>query len=172
MRFPGALQRGRQKASDQFDERMERAAIATCNPIVMACWLPPRVGTPDLRQAERELTVGPVRRTLRSATASFGHHRSRLEIAVEGGVFALIAFLWGLVATTYGWHGLRRENLTVGVAVLLYFLVSWSFIQTFPRLDQWRLDQWLSFWMALTVVHVSHVSGSRRPRVAAAAAES
>ena len=90
-----------------------------------------------------------------------------LEIAVEGGVFALIAFLWGLVATTYGWQGLRRENLAVGVAVLLYFLVSWSFIQTFPR-----LDQWLSFWMALTVVHVSHVSGSRRPRVAAAAAES
>ena len=87
-----------------------------------------------------------------------------LEIAVEGGVFALIAFLWGLVATTYSWEGLRRENLAVGVAVLLYFLVSWSFIQTFPR-----LDQWLSFWMALTVVHVS---GSRRPRVAAAAAES
>ena len=70
-----------------------------------------------------------------------------LEIAVEGGVFALIAFVWGLAATIYRWEGLGRENRAVGVALLLYFLVSWQFIQTFPR-----LDQWLSLWMALSVV--------------------
>ena len=67
-----------------------------------------------------------------------------LEITVEGGVFALIAFVWGLGATLYRWGGLRRENRAVGIVLLLYFLVSWQFIQTFPR-----LDQWLSLWMAL-----------------------
>lgn len=70
-----------------------------------------------------------------------------LEIAVEGGIFALIAFAWGLAVTILRWDGLARENRAVGAALLLYFLVSWQFIQTFPR-----LDQWLSLWMALTVV--------------------
>jgi hypothetical protein len=72
------------------------------------------------------------------------------EIAVEGGVLALIAFLWGLIATIYRLQGFRRENLTIGLALLLYFLVTWQFIQMFPR-----LDQWLSFWMALTVAHLT-----------------
>lgn len=70
-----------------------------------------------------------------------------LEIGVEGGVFALMAFVWGLAVTIYQWDGLRWENRAVGVALLLYFLVIWQFIQTFPR-----LDQWLSFWMALAVI--------------------
>ena len=78
-----------------------------------------------------------------------------LELGVEGGVFALLAFAWGLAATLYQWRGLRWENRAVGAVLLLYFLLSWQFIQTFPR-----LDQWLSFWMALTVVR----AGTGTPR--------
>lgn len=81
-----------------------------------------------------------------------------LEIAVEGGVFALMAFAWGLAATIFRREGLGRENLTVAVALLLYFLVTWQFIQTFPR-----LDQWLSFWMALTVARSASGSRVQRP---------
>ncbi len=70
-----------------------------------------------------------------------------LELGVEGGVLALLAFAWGLLATLYQWERLTWENRAVGTVLVLYFLLSWQFVQTFPR-----LDQWLSFWMALTAV--------------------
>lgn len=68
-----------------------------------------------------------------------------LELAVEGGVLALAAFIWGLGFTLNHWRVFRPENRLLAIVLVLYFLVAWPFLQTFPR-----LDQWLTFWVALT----------------------
>jgi hypothetical protein len=67
-----------------------------------------------------------------------------LEIAVEAGVVAALAFAWGLAFTMYRWKVFERRNRTIAIAVVLLFLVSWQFLQTFPR-----LDIWLGFWAAM-----------------------
>lgn len=69
-----------------------------------------------------------------------------LEIGAEGGLLSLAAFAWGV-----GWSLVRRQafapgNRAIALALLAYFVVAWQFLQTFPR-----LDQWLSFWFALTI---------------------
>lgn len=68
-----------------------------------------------------------------------------LEIAVEGGVLSVAAFGWGLLFTLHRWGALRPENRALAIVLLLYFVIAWPFLQTFPR-----LDQWLSFWLVLT----------------------
>ena len=68
-------------------------------------------------------------------------------LAVRANRFARRSLAWGLLATLYQWERLTWENRAVGTVLVLYFLLSWQFVQTFPR-----LDQWLSFWMALTAV--------------------
>ena len=79
-----------------------------------------------------------------------------LEIAVEGGVLSVAAFVWGLLFTLHRWRVFRPENRAIAIVLLLYFVVAWQFLQTFPR-----LDQWLSFWVALTF---AAAWSDRRPR--------
>jgi hypothetical protein len=68
-----------------------------------------------------------------------------LEMAVKGGILPVAAFVWGLGFTLHRWRVFRPENRAIAIVLLLYFAVAWQFLQTFPR-----LDQWLSFWVALT----------------------
>lgn len=68
-----------------------------------------------------------------------------LEIAVEGGILSVAAFVWGLSFTLHRWRVFRLETRAIAIVLLLYFVVAWQFLQTFPR-----LDQWLSFWLVLT----------------------
>lgn len=70
-----------------------------------------------------------------------------LEIAVEGGLLSVAAFVWGLGYTLHRFGAFRAGNRAGLVVLLTYFVVAWPFLQTFPR-----LDQWLAFWVALTVV--------------------
>lgn len=72
-----------------------------------------------------------------------------LELAVEGGLLSLFAFVWGLGFTLHRWRVFSPENRAIAIVLVLYFLVAWPFLQTFPR-----LDQWLSFWVALTFASV------------------
>ncbi len=68
-----------------------------------------------------------------------------LEMAVEGGILSVAAFVWGLAFTLRRFRVFRPENRSIAIVLLVYFAVAWQFLQTFPR-----LDQWLSFWVALT----------------------
>jgi hypothetical protein len=67
-----------------------------------------------------------------------------LEIAVEGGIPALLAFVWGLAYSMHRWHAFKGGNRMIGAMLVLYFAVAWQFLQTFPR-----LDQWVMLWVAL-----------------------
>ena len=68
-----------------------------------------------------------------------------LEIAVEGGVLSAAALAWGLLFTLKRFGAFEAGNRAIAIVLLLYFVVAWQFLQTFPR-----LDQWLSLWAALT----------------------
>jgi O-Antigen ligase len=68
-----------------------------------------------------------------------------LEIAVEGGVLSAAALAWGLLFTLKRFGAFEAGNRAIAIVLLLYFVVAWQFLQTFPR-----LDQWLSVWVALT----------------------
>lgn len=67
-----------------------------------------------------------------------------LELAIEGGVLSVVAFAWGLGYALYRWRVFRPENGAIAIVLVAYFGVAWQFLQTFPR-----LDQWLTFWIAL-----------------------
>lgn len=69
-----------------------------------------------------------------------------LEIGSEGGLLSLGAFLWGLGWSLWRGGALAPANRAIALALLAYFVVAWQFLQTFPR-----LDQWMSFWFALTL---------------------
>jgi len=69
-----------------------------------------------------------------------------LEIGSEGGLLALGAFLWGLGWSLWRGQAFAPGNRAIALALLAYFAVAWQFLQTFPR-----LDQWMSFWFALTL---------------------
>ena len=82
-----------------------------------------------------------------------------LEIGTEGGLLSLAAFVWGL-----GWSMARLQafapvNRAIALALLAYFVVAWQFLQTFPR-----LDQWMSFWFALTLAMHRAVPADRPTR--------
>src|SRR5262252_4742113 len=62
--LPGPLQRDRQHPPDQFNKRVKWATVATERPIVMPRRTTSRMGPPDVGQAQRELALSPIRRTL------------------------------------------------------------------------------------------------------------
>ena len=70
-----------------------------------------------------------------------------LEIATEGGLLSAAAFAWGLAWSMWRSGLFAPGHRRIAVAFITYFAVAWQFLQTFPR-----LDQWLAFWFALTVV--------------------
>ena len=86
-----------------------------------------------------------------------------LEIAVEGGIPALIAFIWGLTYSMHRWHAFKSGNRMIGAMLVFYFAVAWQFLQTFPR-----LDPWVAFWVALTFTAATTEARQRHPRVAPA----
>ncbi|HVE48322.1 MAG TPA: O-antigen ligase family protein [Casimicrobiaceae bacterium] len=67
-----------------------------------------------------------------------------LEIATEGGLLSATAFAFGLVMTMIRWRAFEGPNRSIAVALILYFVVAWPFLQTFPR-----LDTWVALWIAL-----------------------
>lgn len=103
----------------------------------------------SLKEAIADVTARP----LLGGGVTRGEHRlieptasnMWLEIAIEGGLLSVAAFVWGLAYALHRWRAFRPENRAIAIVLLLYFVVAWQFLQTFPR-----LDQWLSFWVALT----------------------
>jgi hypothetical protein len=67
-----------------------------------------------------------------------------LEIAVEGGVVALLAFGFGIGYTLYRLHAFDLRHRDVLIVLVLWLCVGWQFIATFPR-----LDLWIAFWVVL-----------------------
>jgi hypothetical protein len=60
-----------------------------------------------------------------------------LEIGVDAGVPALIAFTFAVVYTLRRFRTFVPANRDVAVVLLLWLVVAWQFVQTFPRLDVW-----------------------------------
>lgn len=67
-----------------------------------------------------------------------------LEIALEGGLAALVAFGFGIAYTLYRWQAFEPQHRGTLIVLVLWLCVAWQFIATFPR-----LDLWIAFWVAL-----------------------
>jgi hypothetical protein len=67
-----------------------------------------------------------------------------LEIALDGGLAALVAFGFGIAYTLYRWRAFKPQHRDILIVLLLWLCVAWQFIGTFPR-----LDLWIAFWVAL-----------------------
>ena len=67
-----------------------------------------------------------------------------LEIALEGGLAALVAFGFGIAYTLYRWRAFEPQHRGTLIVLVLWLCVAWQFIATFPR-----LDLWIAFWVAL-----------------------
>jgi hypothetical protein len=70
-----------------------------------------------------------------------------LEIGSEGGVLALVTFLFGICWMLYRWRALEPKHRDILIVLVVWFCVAWQFIETFPR-----LDLWIAFWVALAWV--------------------
>jgi len=71
-------------------------------------------------------------------------HNLWLEVAHEGGLMALLAFAFGIGCTLSRWRAFERHHRDIMIALALWFLIAWQFIETFPR-----LDLWVAFWVVL-----------------------
>jgi len=78
-----------------------------------------------------------------------------LEIAVDGGLASLLAFVFGIACTLYRWRAFDPQHRTLMIVVMLWLCVAWQFIATFPR-----LDLWIAFWVVLAWVRAG--SGGNR----------
>ena len=67
-----------------------------------------------------------------------------LEIAREGGLLSLLAFTFGMTFTAWRWGMFEARHRDIMIVVVLWLLIVWQFIQTFPR-----LDLWIAFWVVL-----------------------
>lgn len=67
-----------------------------------------------------------------------------LEIALEGGLLSLVAFLFGLAVTSWRWGLFEARHRDIMIVSTLWLLIVWQFIQTFPR-----LDLWMAFWAVM-----------------------
>ena len=67
-----------------------------------------------------------------------------LEIALDGGLAALVAFGFGIAYTLYRWRAFEPQHRGTLIVLVLWLCITWQFIATFPR-----LDLWIAFWAAL-----------------------
>ena len=67
-----------------------------------------------------------------------------LELALEGGVLSLLAFVFGITFTMWRLRAFEPRHRDIMIVLGLWLLIAWQFIQTFPR-----LDLWIAFWVVL-----------------------
>jgi O-antigen ligase len=67
-----------------------------------------------------------------------------LELALEGGVLSLLAFVFGITFTMWRLRAFEPRHRDIMIVLGLWLLIAWQFIQTFPR-----LDLWIAFWVIL-----------------------
>ena len=85
--------------------------------------------------------------------------QSVVEIALEGGLLALIAFTFGVMFTLWRWGAFDARNRDIMIMLALWLLIVWQFVQTFPR-----LDLWIAFWVVLVWTRRSSRVGSAETR--------
>ena len=67
-----------------------------------------------------------------------------VEVALEGGLVTLLAFVFGVTFTLWRWGMFEARHRDIMIVFALWLLIVWQFIQTFPR-----LDLWIAFWVVL-----------------------
>jgi hypothetical protein len=97
-----------------------------------------------------------------------------LEVAYETGVPALLAFVFGIGYTLRWGRAFEARHRDILIALALWFLIAWQFIETFPR-----LDLWIAFWVVLVwtrgdspaKIRSQHIDGAERRRRSQAVAQ-